>query len=143
MKTVSAALISAQVLLSNFCFIDIGFANSVPTPTEPEMETIQEMVMTPVDAKSPLHCDEGCITIMRPLHHVDMEGMRVPCGDGHCLMEHTPTVAAVTQSPLKDSVVVPSAIISYEVPPNTISYDGWNERHPVQITLTNTIVLRE
>jgi len=147
MKLIPAVAVAAQVLLGNLCFMPMAYGmEAMPMDHDiQEMEQVTEMVMTPVNAMSSLHCD-GCVTITRPRHHVpDMGSDRMPCGDGHCLSEHTPSVATVTQSPLKDSVktaILPASFF-YAEPLNDIFHDGWHERPPIQVSLTRTIVLRE
>lgn len=147
MKLIPAVAVAAQILLGNICMMPLASAaEAMPMDHDmQEMELVTEMVMTPVNAMSSLHCD-GCVTISRPRHHAsDMGGDRMPCNDGHCLSEHTPSVATVTQSPLKEALkttILPAAF-SYTEPLKDIFDEGWPERPTVQVSFIQTIVLRE
>lgn len=146
-KKLIALAIVTQSLLSNFCMMPLASAmEAMPMDQDmQEMEQVTEMVMSPVNAMSSLHC-EGCVTISRPRHHnSDMGGDRMPCNDGHCLSEHTPSVVSVTQSPLKDALktaILPTSFV-YSEPRKDVFDDGWNQRPPIQVTFVQTIVLRE
>lgn len=109
-----------------------------------EMEQVTEMVMTPVNAMSPLHCD-GCVTISRPKHHESPMGGRMPCNDGHCLSEHSPSTATVTQSSQKDilKIALRPAYFIIDVPEISDVALRPRDGPPIQIVQTRTVVMRE
>ena len=147
MKLIPAVAVTAQVLLGNLCFMPMAFAmEAMPMDHDmQEMEQVTEMVMTPANLMSPLHC-EGCVTITRPRHHIpDMGGDRMPCNDGHCLSEHAPSTAVVTQSSQKDvmKVAVHPIPLFLELPEASdmvFRPRAGPENRPL---ITQTIVLRE
>jgi hypothetical protein len=145
-KVVSSFAVATQIILSNICLMPIASAED-HLPVEPmEMEAMQEMAMTPANAMSPLHCDDGCVTIMRPRHHVDTGSMRVPCNDGHCLTEHTEPVAIMTQSSQRKTVTVAmlpvSATLIESTQKDDLSRRGADPSF-IQKSLTKTIVMRQ
>ncbi len=138
--------ILANIILGNFCFMPMASAmDAMPADHDmPEMEQVTEMVMTPANAMSPLHC-EGCLTIERPRHHVPDMGGGMPCNDGHCLSEHTPSTAVVTQSAQKDMMKVALRPVPLFLELPEIDHASFMPRagpdyRPV---LTKTVVLRE
>lgn len=147
MRLVPAAAIAAQILLGNLCYMPLAFADeAIPMDHDmQEMEQIMEMAMTPVSAMSPLHCKEGCVMVLRPAHHFPvMESGRMPCNDGHCLSEHIPALATVTQLSQKDIVVTAIPVsVSYDEPLNDVARFGWSDHSRKQISSIQTIVLRE
>ena len=147
MKLIPAVVVATQVLLSNFCFMPMAYGeNAMPMDHDmQEMEQVTEMVMTPVNAMSPLHCD-GCVTVIRPKHHTsDMEGGRMPCNDGHCLSEHSPSIAIATQSSQKDVLNMPARPMHLFLElPETSDVKLRPPADPTpQVFITRTIVLRE
>jgi len=147
MKLVPAAIATAHILLGNLCFMPMASAmESMFTDPQMEMDVMQEMVMTPASAMSPLHCDKGCVTITRPSHVASGMGTNgMPCNDGHCLSEQTPSLATATQSPLKESqgfAILP-ATFSYKDSSKSDVHRQRSERPPIRIALTRTVVLRE
>ncbi len=107
MKLSTAVVVATQVFLSNFCFMPMAYGeDAMPMDHDmPEMEQVTEMVMTPMHPMSTVHCD-GCVTITRPKHDsLPMTG-GMPCNDGHCLSEHTPSTAVITYSSQKDIVKI-------------------------------------
>lgn len=148
-KRFIALAIVIQSLLSNFCLMPLVSAmEAMPMDHDEmqEMEQVTELVMTPANAISPLDCDNGCITVMRPRHHVDMGSMRVPCNDGHCLTEHTETAAIMTQSPQRETTTVAtlpvSAVFIESTQKNELLQSGADTSF-MQNSLTKTIVLRQ
>ncbi len=145
-KKIPAIFVAAQIVLSNICLMPIASAED-HIPTEPVgMEAMQEMVMTPANAMSPLHCDNGCVTIMRPGHHVDTGSMRVPCNDGHCLTEHAELVAVVTQSSQRETAIIAMLPVSAVFIESTKKDDllrSGRDTSFIQESLTKTIVLRQ
>ncbi len=147
MKLIPAVAVTTQVLLGNLCFMPMAYAEAaMPMDHDmQEMEQVTEMVMTPVNAMSPLHC-EGCVTISRPKHHTSsMDGGKMPCNDEHCLSEHTPSTAVITQSSKKDVLKValrPMPLFLELSEANDIVFrpPAGPELRPL---LTQTIVLRE
>ncbi len=109
-----------------------------------DMEQVTEMVMTPANAMSPLHCD-GCMTYTRPRHHApDMDG-DLPCNDGHCLSEGTSILATVTKSFQLESLkaVFFSTGIAYQELLNDTVRTEWNDNVLAQASHARTVVLRE
>lgn len=149
MKIIPAVVVATQILLSNFCFMPMAMAYGeevMPMDHDmQEMEQVTEMVMTPVNAMSPLHCD-GCVTIIRPKHHAsDMGGEGMPCNDGHCLSEHSPSTAIATYSSQKDllKMAIRPIYYSIELPaPNNVNLKP-RAGPKLQASITRTIVLRE
>ena len=147
-KLIPAVAVAVQVLLGNLCFMPMAYGmETMPMDHDmQEMEQVTEIAMTPANLMSPRDCDDGCMTITRPRHHaLAMGNDRMPCNDGHCLSEHTPSATTVTQSPLKESVmaaILPSSA-SYAEPLNVFRGDRRDDRRPVQVAFTQTIVLRE
>ena len=147
MKMIPAVAVAAQVLLGNLCFMPMAYgADAMPMDHDmQEIEQVMEMVMTPVNAMSPLHC-EGCVTISRPKHHTSsMDAGRMPCNDGHCLSEHTPSTATITQSSQREIVKMAARPVSFivEVPQATEVAFMPRAGPDARESLTQTIVLRE
>lgn len=134
--------IVAQMLTGNLCFMDVAMAASMDRGEE--METVQEMVMTPAHPMSPLHCD-SCVTITRPRHHDSDAGGRLPCNDGHCLSEHASDAATVSQSPLQDSVRAAAIPAFFTYAERLIDkfHTGNNDLVAVDTSSIRTVVLRE
>ena len=140
-----AVAVIANAVLGSFCMMPMVSAED-DLPVETAIEAMHEMVMTPANAMSPLHCDNGCITIMRPGHHVDTGSMRVPCNDGHCLTEHTEPVAVVTQSSQRETAIIAmlpvSTVFIASVQKDKLLRSG-RDTSFIQESLTKTIVLRQ
>lgn len=149
LRSISLATLAAQLVLGNFCMMPMAMAQDDmgmgSHEDMGEMEQVMEMVMTPVNAMSPAHC-EGCVTITRPKHHTaPMQGGRMPCTDGHCLTQHSPSTAVVTQSSQKDILrtIARPAFVAIEFP--EIVNVGFRPRAGphIQGHATRTVVLRE
>ncbi len=141
----TALAVAAYMLLGSFCVAPAALAaeSIVGDRNGEEMEQVTEMVMTPAKPMSPLHCT-GCVTITRPHHHSNA-GNTLPCNAGHCLSEHTPSIAASTQSPLKNptkaALLPASSVYSEEL--NDRIHRTQNGSVPVQVSFVQTVVLRE
>lgn len=146
MKMFPAIAVTAQVLLSNFCFMPLAYAEAVmPTDHDmEEMEQVMEMVMTPMYPMSTVHCD-GCVTIARPKHHSTPMTGGMPCNDGHCLSEHSPSTATVTQSSQKDilEIALRPAHFVIDLPEITDAALRPHGGPPIRLAQTRTVVLRE
>lgn len=146
MKFITAAVVASQVLLNNFCFMPMALAEAA-MPMKHDMEEMEEaieMVMTPVHPMSSLHCD-GCLTITRPKHHESPMGGDMPCDDGHCLSEHSPSTATVTQSSQKEilKIALRPAHFVIDVSAAIDVALGPRDGPPLRLPQTRTVVLRE
>ncbi len=146
MKMFPAIAVTAQVFLSNFCFMPLAYAEAVMPmdhDTE-EIEEVMEIVMTPMYPMSTVHCD-GCVTITRPKHHSTPMTGGMPCNNGHCLSEHSPSTATVTQSSQKDilKIALRSAHFVIDVPEIINVALKPRDGSPIRIVQTRTVVLRE
>ncbi len=146
MKFITAAVVASQVLLSNFCFMPMALAEAaMPMDHEmEEMEQVTEMVMTPMHPMSTMHCD-GCVTITRPKHHSTPMTGGMPCNDGHCLSEHSPSTATVTQSTQKDilKIALRPAHFVIDVPETTDVALRPHDGPAIRLAQIRTVVLRE
>jgi hypothetical protein len=143
MKMFPAVAVTTQVLLGNLCFMPMTLAETA-MPMDHDMEEVMEMVMTPMYPMSTVHCD-GCVTITRPKHHSTPMTGGMPCNNGHCLSEHSPSTATVTQSSQKDilKIALRPAHFVIDVPETTDVALRPRDGPPIRIAHTRTVVLRE
>lgn len=143
MKMFPAVAVTTQVLLGNLCFMPMTLAETA-MPMDHDMEEVMEMVMTPMYPMSTVHCD-GCVTITRPKHHSTPMTGGMPCNNGHCLSEHSPSTATVTQSSQKDilKIALRPAHFVIDVPETTDVALRPRDGPPIRIAQTRTVVLRE
>ena len=146
MKLIPTVAVTTQILLGNLCFMPMAFAGeTMPMDHDmEEMEEVMEMVMTPLNPMSSLHCD-GCVAVIRSKHHESPMGGGMPCNDGHCLSEHSPSTATVTQSSQKDifKITLRPAHFVIDVPEIFNVTLKPRDGLPIYIIQTRTIVLRE
>jgi hypothetical protein len=143
MKMFPAVAVTTQVLLGNLCFMPMTLAETA-MPMDHDMEEVMEMVMTPMYPMSTVHCD-GCVTITRPKHHSTPMTGGMPCNNGHCLSEHSPSTATVTQSSQKDilKIALRPAHFVIDVPETTDVALRPHDGPPIRTAQTRTVVLRE
>ncbi len=143
MKMFPAVAVTTQVLLGNLCFMPMTLAETA-MPMDHDMEEVMEMVMTPMYPMSTVHCD-GCVTITRPKHHSTPMTGGMPCNNGHCLSELSPSTATVTQSSQKDilKIALRPAHFVIDVPETTDVALRPRDGPPIRIAQTRTVVLRE